>query len=578
MKRSIKHIYVGIISLLCIGGMSACGESRTPDAPKLNTQTERLSAPENLYLEIHHYAQRTKYILTWNEDSRADGYTVEIDGVTLNTEEAKCELTRYFYDETKQTVKVTAVGTGNYESSAASEIECVAEDPTNRIDYQKSGEGYAVYSNSLDLSGRLVIPDYYADKKIVAVQDYAFGGETGTSAIRSAYFTSVRFPRGLKKIGEYAFDSCEYLKSVVIPDGVTECGLWAFNGCVRLKSATLSASMTEISSALFWGCEQLAECVFPENLTKIQAGAFSSTAFEEIRFPNTLAYIGDQAFSSCNNLKTVELSSTVELDENVFAACKSLENIFVEEGNPKYKSIDGNLYTSDGTTLLQYAAGKTAERFALPSGVTHIGVQAFAYAVCLKELEIPEGVLSIGEYAFAYCDGLTVLELPSTIEFVGVSAFSSAKNLETVILPNTVKSIWSGAFSQSKIKYLEIPEGVEKIEKNAFGGLGQKIDYIVIPKSMTDMQSAFPASDAGFIESIFNSLTLGSIYYKGTAEEWEQIAGSEYFDDKDTTVYYYSESEPPLSEDGTAYDGNYWYYDENGVPMVWTKEENGAQE
>lgn len=39
--------------------------------------------------------------------------------------------------------------------------------------------------------------------------------------------------------------------------------------------------------------------------------------------------------------------------------------------------------------------------------------------------------------------------------------------------------------------------------------------------------------------------------------------------------YYYSESEPTLNEDGTAYDGNYWKYDTDGVtPIVWvyTKE------
>jgi len=37
-------------------------------------------------------------------------------------------------------------------------------------------------------------------------------------------------------------------------------------------------------------------------------------------------------------------------------------------------------------------------------------------------------------------------------------------------------------------------------------------------------------------------------------------------------IYYYSENEPPLNEDGTAYDDNYWHYAEDGVtPVIWKK-------
>jgi hypothetical protein len=66
-----------------------------------------------------------------------------------------------------------------------------------------------------------------------------------------------------------------------------------------------------------------------------------------------------------------------------------------------------------------------------------------------------------------------------------------------------------------------------------------------------------------------------SFYYKGTAEEWLLIELVALGTD-DITMYYYSETEPPLNSDGTGYDGNYWYYDENGVPVVW--EYNSTEE
>jgi hypothetical protein len=42
----------------------------------------------------------------------------------------------------------------------------------------------------------------------------------------------------------------------------------------------------------------------------------------------------------------------------VFHSCYSITNIMVKESNAKYQSIDGNLYTKDGKTLVCYAVGK----------------------------------------------------------------------------------------------------------------------------------------------------------------------------------------------------------------------------
>ena len=67
------------------------------------------------------------------------------------------------------------------------------------------------------------------------------------------------------------------------------------------------------------------------------------------------------------------------------------------------------------------------------------------------------------------------------------------------------------------------------------------------------------------------------MFYKGTAEQWHQISigGSNYLL-TDATRYYYSETEPSLNADGTAYNGNYWHYDSDGkTPLIWKKETIG---
>jgi hypothetical protein len=78
-----------------------------------------------------------------------------------------------------------------------------------------------------------------------------------------------------------------------------------------------------------------------------------------------------------------------------------LTSITVDEGNQYYKSIDGNLYTKDGKTLIQYAAKKDNTSFEIPDSVTSIGDFAFAYCFDLKSITIPDSVTSIGSSAFS---------------------------------------------------------------------------------------------------------------------------------------------------------------------------------
>lgn len=67
--------------------------------------------------------------------------------------------------------------------------------------------------------------------------------------------------------------------------------------------------------------------------------------------------------------------------------------------------------------------------------------------------------------------------------------------------------------------------------------------------------------------------SLSTVYYGGTAEEWADISIDSTGNDKLTsaTVYYYSETEPALNEDETAYDGNYWHFVEGEI-VIWVKE------
>ena len=77
-------------------------------------------------------------------------------------------------------------------------------------------------------------------------------------------------------------------------------------------------------------------------------------------------------------------------------------------------------------------------------------------------------------------------------------------------------------------------------------------------------------SNIKVIESgAFYSTSVTEVFYKGTAEDWDKISIGSNSQLTGAKRYYYSEEEPELNASGTAYNGNYWKYDEDGKIVVW---------
>jgi hypothetical protein len=83
----------------------------------------------------------------------------------------------------------------------------------------------------------------------------------------------------------------------------------------------------------------------------------------------------------------------------------------------------------------------------IPSSVTSIGEEAFAYCTGLTNVTIPNSVKSLGKWAFINCSGLTSVTIPSSVTNIGYGAFAYCTDLTNVTIPNSVTSIEYGAFS-----------------------------------------------------------------------------------------------------------------------------------
>ena len=96
-----------------------------------------------------------------------------------------------------------------------------------------------------------------------------------------------------------------------------------------------------------------------------------------------------------------------------------------------------------------------------------------------------------------------------------------------------------------------IPEGVTKIEENAFKDCTALVTA-VIPKSVTTIEnSAFHGCES-----------LKSVFYGGTDAEFDNMDIHDMNHPfNDAKLYLYSETE--------ATDGDFWHFDEDGKPRIW---------
>ena len=264
-------------------------------------------------------------------------------------------------------------------------------------------------------------------------------------------------------------------------------GSKAFSGCEGLTSVTIPNSVTTIGEDAFRLCKGLTSIVIPNSVTSIGEGAFyNCTGLTSVVIPNSVTTIGKNAFEDCKGLTSVTIGNSVtSIGSSAFGGCTGLTSIIVDEENPSYKSIEGNLYSKDGKTLILYAPGKKDTAFAVPNSVTSIGDDAFYYCTGLTSVVIPNSVTTIGYRAFYNCTGLTSVTIPNSVTSIGNSAFYNCTNLTSVVIPNSVTTIgWSAFEGCTGLTSIVIPNSVTTIGFYAFRGC-TGLTSIVIPNSVT---------------------------------------------------------------------------------------------
>lgn len=280
--------------------------------------------------------------------------------------------------------------------------------------------------------GSVVAASNYKGLKEANIPSSVTYYETGNTYVVKAIHTStfrdaedlekVTLPNTMTDIGESAFENTG-LQSITIPASVTSIGERAFYDTPLYdKSSNWYDGVLYIGNYLIAVKGDVKQLIVKEGtrLLAEDASHLPGVAYPDIEYvylPNTVEYIGAQAFSWCKNLETVIMSN-------------------------KLKSI---------------------------------GYQAFSNCEKLKSIiNLPSTCEFIGSHAFADCSSLTEITLPENPEYqtVAKGMFEECTNLTKIVLPKQITRIEEWVFrSCTSLKYIYCYGRPKEMNRSAFEGI-----------------------------------------------------------------------------------------------------------
>ena len=364
----------------------------------------------------------------------------------------------------------------------------------------KDGKGYIFALHQDHTITEFVVPETHGGKPVT---------EIGLAAFIGFSLEKVTISKNITAISSMAFFECPNLKEVIIAEGsqLKSIGTYAFASCRSLESINL-----------------------PEGLEKIDSTAFAAcTSLERIELPESLTAIGTQAFEYCLSLKEVHIPANVStINPLAFNDCPSIERFTVDENNPYFDEIDGNLYTEGGLKLIRCAPANPSTSFTLPKQTVEIEADAFSDCVNLENIYV-----EYGNEEYVSIDGILYTSIGEMLLIIGdLVKYPAGRKDEEFAITQHVFSIESYAFEDCVyLKKLDLvnadfePES-DSIVSVQFVGIEKLSDWAIqnCPELTTVI---LPGRISPVSFSLFNQCpSLSDIHFGGTMEKWKEVSKS----------------------------------------------------
>lgn len=198
------------------------------------------------------------------------------------------------------------------------------------------------------------------------------------------------------------------IENVTLGEGITGIGTHSLRGLYRLTEIEIPANIKYINMGALENCDNLESVVLHEGLERIGHKAFAETAISDITIP----------------------ASVYELYNGALARMENVTAYKVAAGSEYFKTINGVVYTTDGTGLVAYPTGRENSSYTVPDGVVYIWRHAFDGAKCTS-ITLPESLREIWGYAFEG-SALTEITVPAGVAFIDVNFLNNCEDLTTI--------------------------------------------------------------------------------------------------------------------------------------------------
>lgn len=316
----------------------------------------------------------------------------------------------------------------------------------------------------------------------------------GQNAFHCSGLSEIVFHEGLKIINSYAFAGTQ-LKEVVFPSTVETIVRNAFSHNVELKQVDLSkCKMERLDDYVFENCDALEEVKLPETIKYIGIQAFYNCPLKKFNFPDALETINPLAFYNAHLTEIALGKNLYDISASAFSSCSYVEKITVDKHCKFYASDDADCIVE----LAKMRLVRGCKNTVVPANVKSISADAFT-GVTIDKLYIPAGVTSIDTLIFdtTYLKDVEVDKNNPVYSDEGCHCIINKKNQslviasETAIIPKTVKKIETCAFARTHFEQIVVPENICYIGAGAFSNIETLETVVIEGKDVTIGKHAF---------------------------------------------------------------------------------------
>lgn len=178
--------------------------------------------------------------------------------------------------------------------------------------------------------------------------------------------------------------------------------------------------------------------LIPSGVESIGWAAFRENSMTNVTLPDTVSFLGANAFQECASLQSVNIPKALKrLEEWTFFECASLSSVRFTEG------------------------------------LVAIGPGAFCRCTNLAVIKLPKTLVTIEASneqfgTFQNCDSLRTIIFPNALRKIGDHAFEDCSSLESLVFPKSLSSIGRSSFNFcAKLKTVTFYGGLPSMNSNS---------------------------------------------------------------------------------------------------------------